>query len=440
MSNNDKSRDDDWGVTPTEDGWQVRVARRNPRTGELVNRKLTFKRSETTYAGVLAARDALVEEIRTGEKPNSDDPTLGAYAASWLGLKVPRLPSKTTGYRYADEVRLHILGEYSDPKICLGKLRVRAIVKNDLDTWFKAFQQADASDLRWQARQRQRDKTNKKRIEAGKTALPPVPRMKPSSYSPRYINGHWRTLKQILQDAVVGLRLPFDPTMKIEPLYEPKRPRAKKNVLEGWEVCLLLDHAREHQPYWHAFMFLGFHLGLRLGELRPLRWKEDIDLDAATLLVQQSQRGDYLGETKGKEDRATSLPEEFLQVLRAHKEWLRLHHPGYKSGLVFPGYGKWRPWHKTRPLQQEVLFLSKGSFDAPLKEMCKAVGIDKFVTTHVMRRTFNTAGDALKIEASIIRSFTGHKTEEMRMLYTDVTDPRRTEALAKVAELYRSKR
>lgn len=432
MSNSERGdmRNIKWD--PEANLFRIRVSQLDPRTGIRANRKATA----ADHRGALEIRDRLEAEIATGNKVVTTDPTLGEYARSWLERKIPRLQSSNTQKRYADELRLLILGSYSNPKVCLGKLRVRAIIKSDLDDWFLAMANANANVHREAHRDQARNIKSAALVAAGRKPLAPLRPMRPAPYSHATINGAWRTLKQLLQDAVVGLTLAVDPTMGIDPLPEAKRPRSKLNILTGDEIAALLEQAQENAPFWYVFLVLGFSTGARLGELRPLRWGEDIDLDAGTILIQQSQRGDYLGETKTRQDRAMELPADLLDILRAHHEWLRVNHPGFATGLVFPGYGGWRPWHKDRPLKIEKAFLSKGALDRPLRDLCAKAGIKKYVTTHVMRRSFNTLCDSLKVEASVIRSFTGHKTEEMRMLYTDVSDPRRREALAKVTNLF----
>lgn len=407
---------------PSEGLYLIRVALTDPRTGLVVNRR----GRAADLRSAQEQRDQIVTEIKTGQRQTNDDPTLGEYARSWLERKLPRLTSKNTQLRYADEIRLHILGAHSVPKVCLGDLRVRQIRKDDLDDWFLAMANANASLYR----QRTRD------VARAANGLKPLPPMRKTKYSHATINGAWRTLKQLLKSAVVSLQLPVDPTMGIEPLPEKKRSRDRLNILVAEEIAALLEQAREHAPFWYAFMALGFGIGARIGELRPLRWGDDVDIKAGTILIQQSQRGAHLGDTKTRQDRAMELPQELVDILRDHREWLRLHHPGFSTGLVFPGYGGWRPWHKDRPMKIEQSFLSNGALDKPLRELAARAGITKHVSSHVMRRSFNTLCDSLKVEASVIRSFTGHKTEEMRMLYTDVSDGRRREALAKVTSLF----
>jgi integrase len=436
MSNNERA---DMRNIKWDEGaklFRVRVSQLDPRTGIRTNRKGTA----VDHRSALEERDRLEREIATGCQTVTADPTLGEYAHSWLERKIPRLRSSNTQKRYADELRIHILGSYTNPRVCLGKLRVRAIVKSDLDDWFLAMANANANVHRQEYRDKKRAEKSAKLVEAGRKPLAVLPSMRPVPYSHATINGTWRTLKQLLQDAVVGLTLSVDPTMGVDPLPEAKRPRSKLNILTGDEIAALLEQAQKDSPFWYAFLAVGFSTGARLGELRPLRWGEDVDLDAGTLLIQQSQRGDYLGETKTRQDRAMELPTELVDILREHREWLRVNHPGFATGLVFPGYGTWRASHKDRPLKIERAFLSKGALDEPLRELCAKAGIKKYVTSHVMRRSFNTLCDSLKVEASVIRSFTGHKTEEMRMLYTDVSDPRRREALAKVTNLFTKKK
>jgi integrase len=395
--------------------WKIRASKVDPRTGHLKIRRRTLPKSSSLKDAVLA-HDELGSEIVTGGKPTSTDLTLGEYAASWLERKATWLGSDGTKARYAEEIRLHILAAYSKPKIALGEMLVSAITKVDIETWFAACRNADRSALRKYPEGRRR------------------PAFAP--YSAHSINGWWRTLKQILQGAVVDRGLKVDPTLTVQALPTPARPKTKVNVLSSEEVGRLLAHARIHKPQWYAFLALGYNVGARPGELRALRWGEDVDLERGEVTLQQSQRRKYLGPTKTKEDRAFPLPPPLLEVLRWHHKHLRATHPGFGSGLVFPGYGQWRPWHELSPSHKKKLYLSPSALDEPLREMCKAVGIDRYVSPRSMRRTFMSVAEERKIAPFVIRSISGQKSEEMRNLYTDVKSPARLDALGQLAKLF----
>jgi Phage integrase family len=89
------------------------------------------------------------------------------------------------------------------------------------------------------------------------------------------------------------------------------------------ELRAFLEATRSLHPRWYTLTVLGFTLGMRPGELRPLRWDDDVDLDAGTLTIRRSQRRRYIGPTKTKRVRVISLPAALVDLLRAHREAMK---------------------------------------------------------------------------------------------------------------------
>lgn len=59
--------------------------------------------------------------------------------------------------------------------------------------------------------------------------------------------------------------------------------------IESWsfeEYARLLAAARkDYDPEWYVAVLLAGEAGLRIGEVRALRWQEDVDLVAGTLTI-----------------------------------------------------------------------------------------------------------------------------------------------------------
>jgi integrase len=126
----------------------------------------------------------------------------------------------------------------------------------------------------------------------------------------------------------------------------PKTPTAvERQPYTPAQVADILAVARGHRL--EALLLVGFHLGLRPGELTGLQWS-DVDFDAGTLKVSGSMkklvdgtlhRGDVKRSTAGV--RTLSLPGGLLAVLTAHRkrqkaERLALGPLWHDEGLVFP--------------------------------------------------------------------------------------------------------
>lgn len=389
------------GIKRLPDGrLQVRATKVDPRTGKISARKETLPIS-ASLGDAARKLDELRDLIATGGQtvPRREE-TFDDFAKSWLERKLPWIESKLTQQRYAEALDLHI-------SPLLGDIRVSMIIRADIERWFGRCKNA----------------TFEKRGEE-------IP------YSPDTINGWWRVLKEVMQAAVIEKGLLVDPTLGIKPL--PPRVRAKKenNALTPPEMGRLLTYCQEHHPEWFAFLCLGFALGARPGELRPLRWEEDVNLETGTIEISRSQRGRYLGKTKTKRNRETLLPEYLISVLQEHRDFLkRWRHPGARnSELVFPGFGNWRPWHKLSiaPADAPVEYLSSSALDKPLSEMCVAIGIKRRITPRVMRRTFN---DHMRLEGVnnlVTQSMTGHRSDAMQDRYSSISNEERRAAAAKV--------
>ncbi len=259
-------------------GYRVRTSAIDPRSGRLLTRKRTLPEATLAQAIQEVARLRQIAKCG-GTVRDPKKPTLSAFARSWLETHLPRMRSDLAKARYTEALDLHVLPD-------LGAFFVDQIHEHDLDTWL----------------------TKSRTDHRGR------------SYSPHTVNGWWRVLKMVMQSAARQHRLP-DPTAGIKPLPLPQREH--ENSLTPEELRTFLGKAKELYPQWYTFIVLGFTLGMRPGELRPLRWDEDVDLDAGTLTIRRSQRRRYVGPTKTKRIRVIALPSTLVDLLRAHRDAMK---------------------------------------------------------------------------------------------------------------------
>jgi integrase len=69
-----------------------------------------------------------------------------------------------------------------------------------------------------------------------------------------------------------------------------------------WDIdqyARILEAAREAGREWYAAACLAGEAGLRVGEVKALRWREDVDLVAGTITVNQQVRHGLTGTPKG---------------------------------------------------------------------------------------------------------------------------------------------
>ena len=112
---------------------------------------------------------------------------------------------------------------------------------------------------------------------------------------------------------------------------------------------------------------LQYGAGLRVSELVSLRVK-DIDVRRRQLTVRSG---------KGDQDRVTILPEKLLEELKDYKAEARVIHELDRAGGV-PGVKR---RHHLLP----------DSYSQALSRAARAVGIEKLVTSHVLRHSFDSS-------------------------------------------------
>jgi|SRR5579871_94732 len=255
-------------------GYHVRTSAVDPRTGRLLTRKRTLPEASLDDAIQEVARLRQIAKSG-GTVRDPKRPTLTVFARSWLETHLPRLTSDLAKARYTEALDLHVLPD-------LGDFFVDQIRDHDLDAWLTKPRQ---------------DNRGRK-------------------YSPHTVNGWWRVLKMVLQAAARKFYLP-DPTAGVKPLPLPQREH--ENSLTPSELRAFFEAARRVYPKGYTLAVLGFTLGMRPGELRPLRWDVDVDLEAGTLTIRRSQRREYVGPTKTKRTRVISLPAVLVDLLRTHR-------------------------------------------------------------------------------------------------------------------------
>lgn len=370
------------GITPLPGGggYTIRATAVDPRTGKLVDRR-TIARG-CSYDEAVERFHALKAEIKSVETPTTPAPKLAAYIAGWLERRSMRLASALTRARYEEALRLHILPRFGN--WFLDKIR-----RADVEKWM-----AEAAA---------------------------------EKYSAETINGWVRIFKVLLSDAVSDYRLEVDPTTKLAPLGKPVRPDDEPNSLTPDELPRFLDAAQRLYPQWYELIVMFFAIGPRFGELRPLRWDVDLNLETGVLVLQRSQRRAYVGPVKNKKKRRIQLPPELVSMLRSLRQrqitegWIN------PMGLVFPSRG-------AKNGKGVGGYLSPSSLDKPLEHIATAARTTR-VTTKAGRRS---AQDMMRnggVDPLIIRAVSGHGSDEMRGLYSTVALAETQSAVRKVIRI-----
>jgi integrase len=126
------------------------------------------------------------------------------------------------------------------------------------------------------------------------------------------INNYLTVLRKCLGTAVDWGLIDFIP--KITWL---KVPEPEFDFLDFSEAGRLL-RAAKREPEWYAVIFTAVRTGLRMGELRALRW-QDVDLVAKKILVRQAAAKNDVGVPKSGRSREVDLGAEVVAVLKVHR-------------------------------------------------------------------------------------------------------------------------
>ncbi|TYB33096.1 MAG: tyrosine-type recombinase/integrase [Flexistipes sinusarabici] len=103
-----------------------------------------------------------------------------------------------------------------------------------------------------------------------------------------------------------------------------------ENVFTEEEVAAILNHIYKYHRYAYAFYYVGFHTGMRIGELLAMKWS-NIDWRSKTYFVQETMTEYTLSRPKTESSiRNVSLFDDVLNVLDYHKK-----HYGKKSKFIF---------------------------------------------------------------------------------------------------------
>jgi integrase len=222
---------------------------------------------------------------------------------------------------------------------------------------------------------------------------------------PATVNSKLRVLKTLLRDAVHDKNLPRDPTVRVAAVRQ-FREEDDPNCLTADELRRFLAAALEltsrSYPLFCALAFTGG----RFGEVTALKWS-DIDEEAGSIRIRRAQWKGTVDETKTGVARTLPLPVGLLAVLREHRRVLVAKQAaGLSEGWVFPGRGG-KLLHNT-------------TLRAAMQTCAAAAGIPHRFSVHGFRRTFNNLMRQVTEDKVVLRSMTGHATEEMTEHYSHV--------------------
>jgi integrase len=163
------------------------------------------------------------------------------------------------------------------------------------------------------------------------------------------------------------------------------------------QYARLLAAAKVSGDEWYAAVCLAGEAGLRVGETKALRWREDVDLIARTLTVnQQTCKGDT-GTPKGRTRRTVPMTTTLYDALKRMSV--------IREGLV------------ERSLNGNAKTDSEAR--RAIERICRRAGLPVH-QWHTLRHSYGTHAALFGVNPWSLHTWLGHKRIDETMLYVHV--------------------
>jgi integrase len=190
-------------------------------------------------------------------------------------------------------------------------------------------------------------------------------------------------------------------------LYKVERPE-----IEPWDFeqyACLLAAARIEGADWYAAVCLAGEAGLRSGEVKALRWREDVDLIARTVTVKQQTCYGVTTTPKGRTRRTIPMTSTLEQALRRLEV--------VREGFV------------VRNLDGSAK--TDGQANAAILRICRRAGLPE-KRWHMLRHAFGTHAALFGVNPWRLQSWMGHKRIDETMIYVHVAETHRRDIPAAI--------
>ncbi len=197
----------------------------------------------------------------------------------------------------------------------------------------------------------------------------------------------------ILLRRVLTVAHRWDLIDRVPPIQCPAPSRARTDFLTFDEADRFLAAA---PAAWRLLLLLAIRTGLRLGELRALRWS-DLHLDAGYLRVEQNLTTAGLGTPKSGRSRTVDLAPDLREALRR------------QSGAPGP--------HALVFTQPDGAPLSQGQIYRAVRRTAARAQLGRPVHPHLLRHTFASHCVMRGIPLAVVKEWLGHAESRMTERY-----------------------
>lgn len=195
-------------------------------------------------------------------------------------------------------------------------------------------------------------------------------------------------------------------------LFKVERPE-----IVAWDFeqyARLLTAAKAEGETWHVAVLLAGEAGLRVGEVKELRWREDVDMIARTITVNRQVCNDEQTTPKGRTRRVVPMTTALYDALK-QMETIR---EGY---VVRNVDGTRKP---------------DGETDHAIARICRKAGLPVRYW-HTLRHSFGTHAALFGVNPWRLQTWLGHKRIDETMLYVHVAEAHRRDLPELVLEAAR---
>jgi integrase len=165
------------------------------------------------------------------------------------------------------------------------------------------------------------------------------------------------------------------------------------------QYARLLAVAKVDSEEWYAAVCLAGEAGLRVGEIKALRWREDVDLIARTITVNQQTSRKQTGTPKGRTRRTVPMTTTLYEALK-------------RMSVIRDGFVV-RNLDGTAKSDKQAVWA--------LDRICRLAGLP-VRQWHTLRHSYGTHAALFGVNPWRLQTWLGHKRIDETMLYVHVAE------------------
>jgi integrase len=178
--------------------------------------------------------------------------------------------------------------------------------------------------------------------------------------------------------------------------------RVERPEISAWDFeqyARILIAAKADDEEWYAAACLAGEAGLRVGEIKALRWREDVDLIARTITVNQQTCRGKTGTPKGRTRRTVPMTTTLHDALKRMSV--------IREGLVV------RDLDGTAKTDSQAV--------SAIERICRRAKLP-VRQWHTLRHTFGTHAALFGVNPWRLQTWLGHKRIDETMIYVHVAE------------------